>query len=30
VDVKDQATGNGTRLQLWDCNGQDNQKWSTR
>ncbi|MBK6013919.1 RICIN domain-containing protein, partial [Streptomyces sp. MBT53] len=30
VDVKDQKTGNGTRLQLWDCNGQDNQKWSTR
>ncbi|MEU6197109.1 RICIN domain-containing protein [Streptomyces sp. NPDC047061] len=30
VDVKDEQTGNGTRLQLWDCNGQDNQKWSTR
>ncbi|MFJ9558960.1 ricin-type beta-trefoil lectin domain protein [Streptomyces fuscichromogenes] len=30
VDVKDEQTGNGTRLQLLDCNGQDNQKWSTR
>ena len=30
VDVKDQKTASGTRLQLWDCNGQDNQKWSTR
>ncbi|MFF7645131.1 ricin-type beta-trefoil lectin domain protein [Streptomyces canus] len=30
VDVKDQLTGAGTPLQLWDCNGQDNQKWSTR
>jgi hypothetical protein len=30
VDVKDQKTAAGTRLQLWDCNGQDNQKWSTR
>ncbi|WP_307080388.1 RICIN domain-containing protein [Streptomyces canus] len=29
VDVKDRKTGNGTRLQLWDCNGQDIQKWST-
>ncbi|WNI21453.1 RICIN domain-containing protein [Streptomyces sp. ITFR-16] len=30
VDVKDARTGGGARLQLWDCNGQDNQKWSTR
>lgn len=30
VDVKDRQTGNGTRLQLWSCNGKDNQKWSTR
>lgn len=30
VDVKDQKTGNGTRLQLWTCNGQDNQKWTAR
>ncbi|MGQ4427892.1 ricin-type beta-trefoil lectin domain protein, partial [Streptomyces violaceoruber] len=29
VDVKDQRTTNGTRLQLWTCNGQANQKWST-
>ncbi|MFB6751819.1 ricin-type beta-trefoil lectin domain protein [Streptomyces sp. NPDC056353] len=30
VDVVDEKTGNGARLQLWECNGQDNQKWSTR
>lgn len=30
VDVKDALTGNGTRLQLWECNGDDNQKWSRR
>ncbi|WP_399891665.1 ricin-type beta-trefoil lectin domain protein [Streptomyces sp. BBFR51] len=30
VDVVDQKTGNGARLHLWECNGQDNQKWSTR
>ncbi|MCV2463792.1 RICIN domain-containing protein, partial [Streptomyces sp. ICN988] len=30
VDVVDEKTGNGARLQLWECNGRDNQKWSTR
>jgi hypothetical protein len=29
VDVKDKETGNGTRLQLWDCAGTSNQKWYT-
>jgi hypothetical protein len=29
VDVKDQNTGNGTRLQLWKCSGTSNQKWHT-
>ncbi|MGW6016128.1 ricin-type beta-trefoil lectin domain protein [Streptomyces sp. NPDC055210] len=28
VDVKDQLTANTSRLQLWTCNGQRNQKWS--
>ncbi|MDX3076791.1 ricin-type beta-trefoil lectin domain protein [Streptomyces sp. NPDC088354] len=27
VDVVDEGTGAGTRLQLWTCNGQSNQKW---
>jgi hypothetical protein len=27
VDVKDKKTAAGTRLQLWKCNGQANQKW---
>ncbi|MEU6341132.1 RICIN domain-containing protein [Streptomyces sp. NPDC046977] len=27
VDVLDEGTGAGTRLQLWTCNGQRNQKW---
>ncbi|MEU1049280.1 ricin-type beta-trefoil lectin domain protein [Streptomyces sp. NPDC005897] len=30
VDVVDEKTGNGARLQLWKCNGRDHQKWSTR
>ncbi|MFA3872673.1 ricin-type beta-trefoil lectin domain protein [Streptomyces sp. MMCC 100] len=30
VDVVDEKTGNGARLQLRECNGHDNQKWSTR
>ncbi|MEU7403074.1 ricin-type beta-trefoil lectin domain protein, partial [Streptomyces sp. NPDC044948] len=30
VDVVDEKTGNGARLQLWECSGRDNQKWSTR
>ncbi|WP_399896182.1 ricin-type beta-trefoil lectin domain protein [Streptomyces sp. BBFR51] len=29
ADVRDEQTSNGTRLQLWNCNGHDNQKWST-
>ncbi|MER5556387.1 RICIN domain-containing protein [Streptomyces sp. NPDC002793] len=28
VDVREQQVANGSRLQLWDCNGQDYQKWS--
>jgi hypothetical protein len=27
VDVKDNKTAAGSRLQLWKCNGQGNQKW---
>ncbi|MFI6340332.1 ricin-type beta-trefoil lectin domain protein [Streptomyces sp. NPDC050535] len=27
VDVRDRATGNGARLQLWSCEGAENQKW---
>ncbi|MGW4729723.1 ricin-type beta-trefoil lectin domain protein [Streptomyces shenzhenensis] len=30
VDSKDQGTANGTRLQLWECGGTANQKWSRR
>ncbi|MEU9641658.1 ricin-type beta-trefoil lectin domain protein [Streptomyces sp. NPDC048188] len=30
VDVVDANNANGAGLQLWECNGQDNQKWSTR
>jgi hypothetical protein len=30
VDVVDEKTGNGAKLQLWECSGRDNQKWSTR
>jgi hypothetical protein len=30
VDVRNEGTANGARLQLWSCNGQDNQKWSSR
>jgi hypothetical protein len=29
VDVKDQNTDNGTKLQLWSCGGTSNQKWHT-
>ncbi|GHB11297.1 hypothetical protein GCM10010330_76640 [Streptomyces tendae] len=29
ADVRDEGTSNGTRIQLWSCNGHDNQKWST-
>jgi hypothetical protein len=28
VDVKDMETGNGTPLQIWECAGTSNQKWS--
>jgi hypothetical protein len=28
VDVNGQQTADGTRISLWPCNGQDNQKWS--
>ncbi|MFB9830701.1 ricin-type beta-trefoil lectin domain protein [Actinoallomurus acaciae] len=27
VDAKDNKTAAGTRLQIWTCNGQNNQKW---
>jgi hypothetical protein len=27
VDAKDKGTGNGVRLQLWQCGGTSNQKW---
>ncbi|SFF47373.1 Ricin-type beta-trefoil lectin domain-containing protein [Actinacidiphila alni] len=30
VDVKDEHTQAGSRLQLWSCTGRDNQKWATR
>jgi hypothetical protein len=29
VDVKDQQTTDGARLQLWQCSGTSNQKWHT-
>ncbi|EWC59771.1 Cytochrome c551/c552 [Actinokineospora spheciospongiae] len=29
LDVKDQATTNGTRAILWDCHGGANQRWTT-
>jgi hypothetical protein len=29
VDAKDKGAENGTLLQLWNCNGQPNQKWYT-
>ena len=28
VDVDNSSTTNGTQAQLWDCNGQTNQKWT--
>ena len=28
VDVPNAATTNGTQVQLWDCNGQANQRWT--
>ncbi|RCG26589.1 1,4-beta-xylanase, partial [Sphaerisporangium album] len=29
VDVPNAATTDGTRVQLWDCNGQTNQQWTS-
>jgi hypothetical protein len=29
VDVVDNNTANGAQLQLWDCAGTANQKWTT-
>jgi hypothetical protein len=28
VDINNSSTTNGTQAQLWDCNGQTNQKWT--
>ena len=28
VDINNSSTTNGTQAQLWDCNGQANQKWT--
>ncbi|MDX3243198.1 hypothetical protein PV408_15555 [Streptomyces sp. ME18-1-4] len=28
MDASDAATANGTKLVLWSCNGQTNQKWA--
>jgi hypothetical protein len=28
LDATGQATGNGTKLVLWTCNGQANQRWT--
>ncbi|EWM10389.1 RICIN domain-containing protein [Kutzneria sp. 744] len=28
LDIDNHATANGTQAQLWDCNGQDNQRWT--
>ncbi|MFD5419325.1 non-reducing end alpha-L-arabinofuranosidase family hydrolase [Streptomyces sp. NPDC127069] len=28
VDIDDSSTANGTQAQLWDCNGQTNQRWT--
>jgi hypothetical protein len=30
VDANGAATGNGTKIIIWSCNGQSNQKWSLR
>jgi hypothetical protein len=29
LDINDSATANGTLAQLWDCNGQSNQAWTS-
>ena len=28
LDAYDLGTTNGTKAVIWDCNGQDNQKWN--
>jgi hypothetical protein len=28
LDINNSSTVNGTQAQLWDCNGQENQKWT--
>jgi hypothetical protein len=28
LDINNSTTTNGTQAQLWDCNGQDNQRWT--
>jgi hypothetical protein len=28
LDINNSATANGTQAQLWDCNGQNNQRWT--
>jgi Ricin-type beta-trefoil lectin domain/Alpha galactosidase A/Alpha galactosidase C-terminal beta sandwich domain len=28
LDIDNSSTTNGTQAQLWDCNGQDNQRWT--
>jgi hypothetical protein len=28
LDINNSATDNGTQAQIWDCNGQSNQKWT--
>ncbi|MEV6876685.1 ricin-type beta-trefoil lectin domain protein [Amycolatopsis sp. NPDC051128] len=28
LDIDNSATANGTQAQLWDCNGQNNQRWT--
>jgi hypothetical protein len=28
LDAYNQGTSNGTKVVIWDCNGQNNQKWN--
>jgi hypothetical protein len=28
LDVPDHSTANGTQVEIWDCNGGDNQQWT--
>ncbi len=30
LDAAGQATGNGTKIQVWNCTGGDNQRWGIR